>query len=48
MDGSKKKILREVTQIQKDKYGEYSLIMDIISCKVKDDHATIHRPREAK
>ena len=43
------KILNEVTQTQKDKYGIYSQVDQVdISCKVKNIYSVIHRPREAK
>ena len=40
------KILSGIIQTQKDKHGMYSLIY--ISCKIKEDHATTYRPREAR
>lgn len=41
----KKIIHREVTQINKDKHGMYSLLIDT-SCKIKGNNATIHRSKE--
>ena len=39
-------ILSEVTQAQKDKHDRYSIKVNI-DHKVKDNHAPIHRPKEA-
>ena len=47
MELEKKIILSEVTEIQKGKYDMYTLINDI-SYKVKDNHATLHRSKYAK
>lgn len=48
MHRSRKKIkLSKLTQTQKNKYDTYSLISGYI-CKVRDDHAIIHRFREAR
>jgi hypothetical protein len=49
MDGTRKKkiILSELTQTQEDKHGMYSLISRNYLF-VKDNHAIIHRPREAR
>ena len=47
MDGTTKKfILRDVTQTQKDKHDISSL--HDISYKVEDNHAILHSPRESK
>ena len=43
----KKKILSEVTQIQKDKYGMYLLISGYYLLS-NDDQTIIHRPRETR
>lgn len=40
----KKIILSKATQIEKDKHGMYSFI----TSKIKDNHATIYRVKEAK
>ena len=45
MDGTKKIILSEVTQTQKDTHGLQSFISGY---KVHDNHTTIHIPKEAK
>ena len=41
----KKIILSEVIQNQKDEYSMHSLIS---SLKVKNNHCTIHRPKDTK
>ena len=52
MELEKKIILSEVTQIQKDKHGTYSIISINIHnqsrYKAKDNQITIHNFREAK
>ena len=40
--------LSEVTQTQKDRHGMYSLRMSTFSDIVQDNHAKIHRLKEAK
>ena len=47
MELKKKIILSEITQIQKDNNGMYSLISGY-RCKATDNQATIHSPREAR
>jgi hypothetical protein len=49
MDGTTKKkiILSKGTQTEKDRLSIHSLPMDN-NCKVKDNPAMVHRPKEAK